>query len=165
MMKKLLALLTALCLFLTFATTCLTEEENQVDVTLEGYMEAGGRLYVTWTDDAYETSGLGLIGTPGQTIGDVLQNNGVLSVEPSDPTMGGNIWYIVNGVNHYSTAPDSVSAGDVVILNIWGGFEGTATLTAGGGGGNESAPMIGENVAVGEDETLEITYTDRKSVV
>ena len=88
-----------------------------------------------------------------------VEFDGVLSVEPSDPTMGGNIWYIVNGVNHYSIAPDSVSAGDVVILNIWGGFEGTATLTAGGGGGNESAPMIGENVAVGEDETLEITYT------
>ncbi|MBE5781790.1 MAG: DUF1311 domain-containing protein [Clostridiales bacterium] len=80
MKKKLLALLTALCLL--FAAACLAEDDVQVDVTLEGYMEAGGRLYVTWTDEAYETDGLGLIGTVGQTIGEMLQHNDILSVEP-----------------------------------------------------------------------------------
>ena len=80
MKKNLLALLTVLCLLL--AGACLAEEENQVDVTLEGYMEIGGMLNVTWTEDAGETGSLGMIGTPGQTIGDVLKNNDVLSVEP-----------------------------------------------------------------------------------
>ncbi|MBQ8313766.1 MAG: DUF1311 domain-containing protein [Clostridia bacterium] len=80
MKKNLLALLTVLCLLLTGA--CLAEEENQVDVSLEGYMEIGGMLNVAWTEEAYETGGVGMIGTPGQTIGDVLKNNDVLSVEP-----------------------------------------------------------------------------------
>jgi len=78
--KRRFAVLLILCLL--FAAVCLAEEENQVDVILESYMEAGGVMYVTWTDEAYETGGLGLIGTPGQTIGDVLQNEGILSVEP-----------------------------------------------------------------------------------
>lgn len=80
MKKNLFVLLTALCLL--FAAAGLAEEENQVDVTLEGYMEAGGMLYVTWTDNADETGGLGMIGTPGQTISDVLKKDGILSVEP-----------------------------------------------------------------------------------
>jgi len=78
--KRIFAVLTVLCLLV--AAVCLAEEENQVDVTLEGYMESGGVLYVTWADDAYETGGLGLSGTVGQTIGDMLQHNGILSVEP-----------------------------------------------------------------------------------
>lgn len=78
--KRIFAVLTTLCLL--FAAVSLAEEEVQVDVTFESYMEAGGVLNVTWTEYADETGGLGLIGTPGQTIGDVLQNNGVLSVEP-----------------------------------------------------------------------------------
>ena len=80
MKKNLLALLTALCLI--FAAACLAEEEVQVDVSFEGYSNASGKLYVTWTDKADELDGLGLIGTVGQTIGEMLQNNGVLSVEP-----------------------------------------------------------------------------------
>ena len=80
MKKNLFALLTVFCLLFTVA--CLAEEEVQVDVTLEGYSEAGGMLYVTWTEEAYETGGLGMIAEPGQTIGEMLQNNGVLSVEP-----------------------------------------------------------------------------------
>ena len=80
MKKNLLALLIALCLL--FAAACLAEEENQVDVTFEGYMEAGGRLHVTRTDEADELDGLGLIGTVGQTIGEMLQHNDILSVEP-----------------------------------------------------------------------------------
>ena len=80
MKKRIFAVLTVLCLLV--AAVCLAEEENQVDVTLEGYMESGGVLYVTWADDAYETGGLGLSGTVGQTIGDMLQHNGILSVEP-----------------------------------------------------------------------------------
>ena len=60
--------------------------------------------------------------------------DGVLSVEFADPT-NNNIWYIVNGDNYYGIAPDSVSAGDVILLNIWSGFEGTVTLTTGEGGG------------------------------
>lgn len=79
-MKKLLALWSAFCLIFTAA--CLAEEAVQVDVTLEAYSEAGGMLNVAWTDEAYETGGLGLIGTPGQTIGEMLQNSDVLSVEP-----------------------------------------------------------------------------------
>ena len=80
MKKRIFAVI--MILSLLFAAFCLAEEENQVDVTLEGYMEAGGLLNVTWTEEAYETGGLGMIGTPGQTIGDVLKNNDVLSVEP-----------------------------------------------------------------------------------
>lgn len=80
MKKNLLALLTALCLI--FAAACLAEEEVQVDVSFEGYSNASGKLYITWTDKADELDGLGLIGTVGQTIGEMLQNNGVLSVEP-----------------------------------------------------------------------------------
>ena len=80
MKKNLLALLTALCLI--FAAACLAEEEVQVDVSFEGYSNASGKLYVTWTDKADELDGLGLIGTVGQTIGEMLQNNGILSVEP-----------------------------------------------------------------------------------
>ena len=80
MKKNLLALLTALCLI--FAAAGLAEEEKQVDVSFEGYLNAGGKLHVTWTDEANELDGLGLIGTVGQTIGDMLQNNGILSMEP-----------------------------------------------------------------------------------
>lgn len=80
MKRKILSVLMILCLL--FAAACLAEEENQVDVTIDGYMEAGGVLYVTWTDDAYETGGLGMGGTPGQTIGEALHNSDVLSVEP-----------------------------------------------------------------------------------
>lgn len=72
MKKNLLALLTALCLI--FAAVCLAEEEVQVDVSFEGYSNASGKLYVTWTDEADELDGLGLIGTVGQTIGEMLQN-------------------------------------------------------------------------------------------
>ena len=64
--------------------------------------------------------------------------DGVLSVEFADPT-NNNIWYIVNGDNYYGIAPDSVSAGDVILLNIWSGFEGTVTLTTGEGGGEGGA--------------------------
>lgn len=78
--KNLLALLTVLCLLM--AAACLAEEDVQVDVTFDGYAQAGGLLYVTWADEACETGGLGMIGTPGQSIGDMLQSNGVLSVEP-----------------------------------------------------------------------------------
>ena len=82
MMKKLFAILTALCLFLTFA--CLAEEEEiQVDVNFEAYSEAGGVLYVSWTDSVDELGGLGLIGNLGQTIGEMLQNEGILSIEPA----------------------------------------------------------------------------------
>ena len=80
MKKKTIAFITILCLL--FAAACLAEEENQVDVSFESYMEAGGVLNVTWTEYSDETGGLGLSGTPGQTIGEVLQNNGVLSVKP-----------------------------------------------------------------------------------
>ena len=80
MNKKIFAVLMILCLLL--AAVCLAEEENQVDVSFESYMEAGGVLHVTWTDDAYETGGLGIGGMPGQTIGEALQNNGILSMEP-----------------------------------------------------------------------------------
>lgn len=80
MMKKLLALLTVLCLF--FAAVCMAEEENQVDVTLEGYDLAGGKLRVALMDEEDEFGALGMIGTPGQTIREMLENNGILSVEP-----------------------------------------------------------------------------------
>ena len=80
MKKRVFAVLTILCLL--FAAVCLAEEENQVDITLEGYAEAGGKRYVTWTDEADELDGLGLIGTVGQTIGDMLKDSGILSVEP-----------------------------------------------------------------------------------
>ena len=80
MKKKLLVLLTALCLI--FSAACLAEEENQVDVSFEGYLNAGGKLHVTWADETDEIDGLGLIGTVGQTFGEMLQNNGILSVEP-----------------------------------------------------------------------------------
>ena len=80
-MKKLLAILTALCLLLTFP--CFAEEEeNQVDVNFESYFEAGGVLYVKWTEESDELGGLGLIGNVGQTIGEMLANNGILSIEP-----------------------------------------------------------------------------------
>ena len=80
MKKRVFAVIMILCLL--FAAVCLAQEEVQVDVTFESYMEAGGVLNVTWTEYADETGGLGLIGTPGQTIGEMLQNNGVLSMEP-----------------------------------------------------------------------------------
>ena len=80
MKKRIFAVIMIFCLL--FAAVCLAEEEVQVDVTFESYMEAGGVLNVTWTEYADETDGLGLIGTPGQTIGEMLQNNGVLSMEP-----------------------------------------------------------------------------------
>ena len=79
MKKRIFAVVMAICLL--FAAVCLAEE-NQVDVSFESYMEAGGVLHITWTDDAYETGGLGLSGTPGQTIGEMLQSNGVVSMEP-----------------------------------------------------------------------------------
>ena len=79
-MKKVFAVITILCLL--FAAACLAEEEIQVDVTFESYMEAGGMLNVTWTEYADETGGLGLIGKPCQTIGEVLQDSDVVSMEP-----------------------------------------------------------------------------------
>jgi len=78
--KSIFVILMILCLL--FTVNCLAEGENQVDVTIDGYMEAGGVLYITWTDDAYETGGFGMGGTPGQTIGQALQNSDVLSIEP-----------------------------------------------------------------------------------
>ena len=80
MKQRIFAVITILCML--FAASCLAEEANQVDVSFESYMEAGGVLYVTWTDDAYETGGLGIDGTPGQTIGEALKNNDVISMEP-----------------------------------------------------------------------------------
>jgi len=78
--KSIFVILMILCLL--FTVNCLAEGENQVDVTIDGYTEAGGVLYITWTDDAYETGGFGMGGTPGQTIGQALQNSDVLSIEP-----------------------------------------------------------------------------------
>ena len=80
MKERMFVILAILCLL--FPAVCLAEEENQVDVTLDGYTDAGGMLCVTWTDDACETGGLSLIGTPGQTIGAVLRKDGIRSVEP-----------------------------------------------------------------------------------
>ena len=80
MKKRIFAVI--MILSLLFAASCLAEEENQVDVTIDGYTEAGGMLNVTWPEDAGETGSLGVIGTPGQTIGEVLKSNDVLSVEP-----------------------------------------------------------------------------------
>ena len=80
MKKSIFVILMILCLL--FTVNCLAEGENQVDVTIDGYMEAGGVLYITWTDDAYETGGFGMGGTPGQTIGQALRNSDVLSIEP-----------------------------------------------------------------------------------
>jgi len=78
--KSIFVILMILCLL--FTVNCLAEGENQVDVTIDGYTEAGGVLYITWTDDAYETGGFGMGGTPGQTIGQALRNSDVLSIEP-----------------------------------------------------------------------------------
>ena len=80
MKKTLLALLTVFSLLLTFSS--LAEEENQVDVNFEAYFEAGATLYVTWTEENDEIGGLGLIGNVGQTIGEMLANGGILSIEP-----------------------------------------------------------------------------------
>ena len=81
MMKKMLATLLALCLLLTF--TCLAEEEElQVDVNFEAYFEAGASLYVAWTEAPDELGGLGLIGNVGQSIGEMLENDGISSIEP-----------------------------------------------------------------------------------
>ena len=83
--------MTAICLL--FTAVCLAEEENQVDVTLEGYMEAGGLLNVTWTEDAGETGGLGMIGTPGQTIGEVLELYNIAAITAEGKTFVGWMVY------------------------------------------------------------------------
>ena len=82
MKKFLYIMMVALCLLLTAFAACAEGEPMEVDVTFDGYQESGGMLYVTWTEEAYETGGLGLSGVPGQKIGEVLKQSGVLSVEP-----------------------------------------------------------------------------------
>ena len=60
----------------------------------------------------------------------------------------------------WAAAPAAVSAGDVVMINIWGGYEGVVSLTGGEGGDEvESAPMSGENVAVEADKSIVVYYT------
>ena len=97
--------------------------------------------------------------------------DGVVTVTPSvDGYTATNCWIYLNGVCDTSAAPVTVTAGDTVLINIWSGYEGTVTLTAGEGGegGGEGGEDIvpGENVTVesGEDsisdtEAIEILYT------
>ena len=81
MKKNLFALMLSLCLLLAAFPVC-AEEAAEVDLTLDGYGELGGMLSVIDAYETFETGGYGFIATPGQTIGEVLENSGIVSVEP-----------------------------------------------------------------------------------
>jgi len=81
MKKNLYALILSLCLLLTAFPVC-AEEAAEVDLTLDGYSEMGGMLSVTDAYETFETGAYGFSAMPRQTIGEVLENNGVVSVEP-----------------------------------------------------------------------------------
>ena len=81
MKKNIFTLILSLCLLLTALPVC-AEEAAVVDLTLDGYGEMGGMLSVTDASETFETGAYGFIAMPGQTIGEVLENNGVVSVEP-----------------------------------------------------------------------------------
>ncbi len=93
----------------------------------------------------------------------IAESAGVVTVTPTVDGMTATNCWISHNDNGWDTSasPVTVAAGDVVLINIWSGYEGTVTLTEGAGGGDEieSAPMSGEDVAVGADESLEIYYT------
>ena len=100
------------------------------------------------------------------------ESAGVVTVTPTVDGMTATNCWISHNDNGWDTsaAPVTVAAGDVVLINIWNGYEGTVTLTDGAGGGDDddiqSAPMSGEDVAVDADEPLEIYYTpDDKGVL
>ena len=66
----------------------------------------------------------------------------------------------VNGGSwDWSANPTAVSAGDVVIINIWGGNEGNVSLTAGGNAGGEQGAMSGSNIAISDTEAIEFFFT------
>ena len=54
---------------------------------------------------------------------------GTVSITPTvDGYSATNCWFIVNGNCTYSSEPVEVAAGDIVQINIWGGYEGTVSL-------------------------------------
>jgi len=55
MKKSLYIMMVALCLLLAAFAACAEGEPMEVDVMFDGYQESGGMLYVTWTEEAYET--------------------------------------------------------------------------------------------------------------
>ena len=78
--------------------------------------------------------------------------DGTLTVTPTvEGYEATNCWITLNGDCNYNADPVTVTAGDTVLINIWSGYEGTVTLTAGEGGGNEG----GEDIVPGEDVTVE----------
>ena len=62
-----------------------------------------------------------------------------------------NCWFTLNGSCTYNAEPVTVQAGDVVIINIWDGCEGTVSLTAGGGNEDDVPPMEATDAAISKD--------------
>ena len=84
------------------------------------------------------------------------------------PTVDGyeatNCWIQVNdgGVAAYVT-PVTVATGDIVIINIWSGYEGTVSMTAGGnepgGESGESIPVQSGTESIAETGAVEFYFT------
>ena len=96
----------------------------------------------------------------------VAEEDGVVTVTPSvDGYTATNCWIYVNGVCDTSASPATVTAGDVVLINIWSGYEGTVTIGDGsdvpGGdvGGDEPADTLpsGSALALGNN-VVSLTY-------
>lgn len=89
MKKTMLIALTVLCLLFTCAcqaeapqTVDAEADLTQVELTLDAYAEAGGMLSVTDSYETFETGGYAFLAVPGQTVGDVLNESDILSLEP-----------------------------------------------------------------------------------
>ena len=89
----------------------------------------------------------------------VAEAAGVVSVYPTvDGYSATNCWFTVNGANTYSGDPVEVAAGDVVIINVWDGFEGFASFVAGAGDDNEDSAISGSE-SVDAGVAIEFLYT------
>ena len=90
----------------------------------------------------------------------VAESAGVVTVTPLvEGTTATNCWITHNDAIDTSAAPVAVEAGDVVIINIWSGYEGTVSLTAGGSLDPDQGSMSGSNVEISATEAIEFFFT------
>ena len=148
-MKKLISMLVVLALVLSFSATAFAAgEKNPADYFA---VDGNGNFVIESLAEPVEI----FSGNNDVNFAYTAEADGVVTVTPTvDGYAATNIWTCHNDGGWDTTAaPMTVTAGDTVLINIWGGFEGTVTLGDGSeAGGNTGLGDIIEIESYGNAE-------------